>query len=293
MPNLQISWLLLVVGLQTVASLGQSPPGPRFEADGVLSYSNGNHVAPLAPGVLMLIRGSGLGPQECCPSVSLGSGQREEPSPLLPNPDMANLVIYPTELCRVQVTVGRTKAGLMSVQDQQIIFKVPREMPIEGTAELRVTYLGESKAVTLPLGGAALSLDGVARVGMPVWVKVSLYDRVLSYPFDSIPANFRCNKIEVRKNGKLLPRVPTAASQQVTSGSGSSLGECGEAGYPGEAPGIAIGFRSIFSIGSTHPEPMKSDFNSTKAGTERYRRLGRPSRSSPERLRIAPDGSRS
>jgi hypothetical protein len=233
---LRISWLSFLVGVQAVATFGQSPAVPQFEAEGVLSYFNGNHVAPLAPGVLMLIRGNGLGPKEYCPFVPLGLGEREEPSPLLPNPNMDNRLIYPTTLCGVRVTVGATQAGLMAVQDQQIIFKVPRAMPIEGTAELRVTYLGESKAVRLPLGVAALSLDGVARVGMPVWIKVSLYDRALAYPFDPIPANFRCTEIAVRIDGKLLPRIPGTASQQIDTGSGSSLGPCGGWAYPGVIP---------------------------------------------------------
>ena len=226
-------WLSLTLLAFAAVASGETVTGPQFAASGVLTEANGNRVAPLAPGIAMRIRGSGLGPRNACLPGELVSPQRVPPSPFLPNPIGAVDLDYPTTLCGVQVAVGGTPAGLYEVSDREITFIVPRDSAIEGTTELRVTYLGESKAVTLPLGLAVLSIEGVARVGMPVWVHVSLYDRTLQYPFYPKPADFRCNDIEVRKNGKPLPRIATAASQQIGGGMSSGFGPCGTSSYPG------------------------------------------------------------
>jgi hypothetical protein len=134
---------------------------------------------------------------------------------------------------------GGVPAGLLYVQDRQINFKVPQETPVKGTAEIRVIYKGQSsRMVRLPLGldSAAISLESPARAGMPVWVKVSMFgwDRTIQYPFDIHPAGFKCQEVEVRRDGKLLPRIATLASQAfdgiVTTGN-----PCSFVGLPAES----------------------------------------------------------
>lgn len=128
----------------------------------------------------------------------------------------ANTLIYPKVLCDTQVFVGGIPAGLLYVQEGQINFKVPQETPITGTAEVRVVYRGQaSRPVSLPLGIASLSLETPAAVGMPVWLKVSGsgWDDRIHYPFDIRPANFKCTDVEVRRDGKLLPRIASIATQ--------------------------------------------------------------------------------
>jgi hypothetical protein len=58
-----------------------------------------------------------------------------------------------------------------------------------------------------------LSLERPAMVGMPVWLSVSATDRIVSYPFHICPACFLCDEVEVRRDGRLLPRIASLESQ--------------------------------------------------------------------------------
>ncbi|MGC9948224.1 MAG: hypothetical protein ABSF64_17810 [Bryobacteraceae bacterium] len=217
------------LSLIAVALLQAAPQGdaPDFDAGRVLP-SNGDRPIPLAPGALISIYGTRLGPAVGCQGYA-DPQYRETPSPLLPVQMHAGTLIYPKFLCGAQVLVGGIPAGLLYVQEGQINFKVPQETPIAGTAEVRVVYRGQaSQPVVLPVGLAALSLETPAAVGMPVWLKVSgtVGGDAIHYPFDILPAFFRCTDIEVRRNGKLLPRIASMATQAIgpMSGSGPACG---------------------------------------------------------------------
>jgi hypothetical protein len=140
--------------------------------------------------MLISIYGSNLGPQGGCVAK-------------------AN---YPTELCGAQVFVGDLAAGLLYVQNDQINFQVPHDFAMEGTAELKVVYQGQTNSrILVPLGvePVALSVDGVARVGGPVWIKIDMQNGgEVRYPARFPPLDFGCNQMEVRQNGVLLPRIP-------------------------------------------------------------------------------------
>lgn len=201
----------------SVSGLAQTPP-PAFEANRVLP-SDGDRAVPLAPGLLISIYGSHLGPATGCEG-SADPRRRETPSPLLPDQMFVSTLIYPKELCDTQVLVGGVPAGLLYVQESQINFKVPQETGVNGTAGIRVIYKGQtSKTVTLPLGLdlVALSVEGDAAVGMPLWLKIFVpgWHPAVEYPFDVRPAWFKCADVEVRREGKLLPRIADLSTQTI------------------------------------------------------------------------------
>jgi uncharacterized protein (TIGR03437 family) len=145
---------MIACGLVLLAVLAVSqnqPPPPTFEANAVVP-SSGRHPVPLAPGLLISIYGSHLGPAVGCVG-QVDTKHRETPSPQRPKQSDVETLIYPRQLCDVQVFVGGIASGLLYVQAKQINFKVPQETPIEGTTELRVVYKGQSsRPVTLLLG---------------------------------------------------------------------------------------------------------------------------------------------
>jgi hypothetical protein len=210
---------------------------PVFGAGRVLP-SGGDRPIPLAPGLLISIYGSHLGPLAGCQGYA-DSQHRETPSPLRPKQMFQETLIYPPILCDTQVFVGTLPAGLLYVQEGQINFKVPQETPITGTAELRVVYRGQgSLPVSLPLGleSTTLSLETPAAVGMPVWLKVSAFgwDQSIQYPFDIRPANFKCTEVEVRRNGVQLPRI-ASPDTQIRGGIAMNGPICGVLGLPTES----------------------------------------------------------
>ncbi len=212
-------------------------PAPSFEAGRVLP-SGRDRAVPLAPGLLISIYGNHLGPVTGCEGFA-DARRRETPNPLRPNQIFASTLIYPKALCETQVLVGGVPAGLLYVQERQINFKVPQETPVEGTAEIRVIYRGHSsRGVRLPLGleSSLISLESPARVGMPVWLKLSMLgmEARVQYPFDIHPADFKCHDVEVRRDGKPLPRFATLATQAI-GGILTSGPRCGSVGLPSES----------------------------------------------------------
>jgi hypothetical protein len=211
--------LFACVSLLASVAFAQVEPAPSFEASRVLFV---NRPVPLAPGLVLSIFGANLGPSAGC------VGNHDEKG------------IYPQEICRVRVLVGGIPSELLWVQAGQINFKVPKETPTQGTADLVVVYQGQSsKAVTMPLGVevATLSLESPARVGMPVWLKLKApYDREsgIRYPFMIFPASFGCNEVEVRRNGVLLPRIADVG-KQAFHGILISGNPCGWLGFRTEA----------------------------------------------------------
>ena len=210
---------LLYLAILTGPSFAQSD-APSFEAAGVLP-SGGDRAIPLAPGLLMSIYGHHFGPPAACQG-NADPQHRETPNPFRPHQMFDETLIYPKALCETRVLVGGVPAGLLYVQERQINFKVPQETPVEGTVEIQVVYKGQSSR-PVKLQGALVYLETPAKVGMPVWLKVSTG---VHYPKGVHPADFGCDEVEVRRNGKLLPRIATLSTQAFDGiiGSGSPCG---------------------------------------------------------------------
>jgi hypothetical protein len=66
----------------------------------------------------------------------------------------------------------------------------------------------------------AISLERPATVGLPVWLKIPVTNRVETfYPFWlGLPASFGCKQVEVRRNGQMLPVIANLADQEKSSG---------------------------------------------------------------------------
>ena len=139
--------VVLCIGFGTcVAGRAQSPAvpsgPPTFGADSILP-SGKETPTSLAPGMLVSIYGTGLGPAEPCEGRA-DPNPLEEPSPRRPNQIFSERLAYPTKLCGVRVEVGGEAAELLYVHDRQINFQVPQSAPVEGTAEITVIYTGRS-----------------------------------------------------------------------------------------------------------------------------------------------------
>ncbi|MCC6857684.1 MAG: hypothetical protein IT158_03940 [Bryobacterales bacterium] len=199
--------------------------------------SGGSHPTSLAPGMLMSIYGSGLGPETACTGQA-DTARRETPSPQRPLQTFAETLIYPTRLCGVEVRVGGLPAGLLYVHSRQINFKAPQQTPLQGAAAVQVFRDGRpGPSVTLKLGleFAVVTLDGPAFTRMPVWIRVWMphgWQQNLQYPFGVAPGDFACHSVEVRRNGALLPRLPPGPPRLSGLGGG---GLCGFLGLPGPA----------------------------------------------------------
>jgi hypothetical protein len=206
-------WIHGLIALAAIAS-GQ-PAAPSFTADRVLPWDSARSI-PLAPGLMFSIYGQGLGPEQGCEQ---------------------HVGFYPAELCGVQVFIGEKSAGLSYVQAKQINFVVPQDVPLEGEAQVRVVFQNRSSAaVNMRLGRELpkLSVEGVARVGAPLWIDVDMpygWGAVV-YPVSSFPNDFGCNQLEVRQNGvALAPLAYTMLTGRMGPGNG-----CGNdtsiAGHP-------------------------------------------------------------
>ena len=110
-------------------------------------------------------------------------------------------------------------------------------LPLEGEAQMRVVFQGQSSAaVGIRVGRELpkLSVEGTARVGAPVWIDVDMpygWGSVV-YPVSSFPNDFGCNRLEVRQNGvALTPLAFTSLTGRMGPGNG-----CGNDRRCGVAP---------------------------------------------------------
>ena len=183
---------------------------PQFRAEKVIP-SGGNLPSPLAPGMLVSIYGSHLGPQNKC------EGQPDLTKFETPNPGTRSRAhyaafAYPRELCGVEVLVGGRSAGLLYVQARQINFKVPPDVSLDTVHHLVVRYHGlpsRPVRVKLSLDTLVIVQSEVLYVGMPIWLRVhSDHDlwSPLSYAF--APGRLaRCDDLEIRLDGAPVPRL--------------------------------------------------------------------------------------
>ena len=184
---------------------------PEFQADSVIP-TWGDLPSALAPGMLVSIYGYGLGPEQPCQAFA-DTHHLEAPNAGRQLQMQPELLVYPRELCGVQVTIAGKSAGLSYVQDKQINLTVPQDVPLEGSAEIRVIYRDDPSdpvEVKLGLETVVITLDEPAYAGMPVWLRLhTSHDTVapIRYPFDMRQQPFRCQQLEVRANGVLIPRA--------------------------------------------------------------------------------------
>jgi hypothetical protein len=234
----------ILCALLPAAALAQAP---SFQAEHVYYV---DHPVPLAPGLIFSIFGNDLGPGTGCVSDHDEKG------------------IYPKALCQTQVLVGGVAAELLWVQAGQINFRVPQQTPVQGTADMVVVYQSRSsKPVAMPLGieSPTLSLEGPARIGMPIWLKLNMpYYREsgIRYPFMILPASFGCYEVEVRREGVLQPRFADFGKQAV-GGIAISGPPCG-----------SIGFSSVPHFKGRLPLHLQYRFD--RPGTYEVRLLRRP-----------------
>ncbi len=225
----------LCAALLCLVPLCAQTPRPTFRADRVIP-SFGDTPLMLAPGMLVSIYGSYLGPAVGCQGY--GDQQRVETLPA-DNPFgiWERMAIYPQRLCEVQVMIGDLAAGLTWVQADQINFQVPKNVPFNASAPLRVIYEGAaSDAVPLRFGLERMTItqDEPAYAGTAVWVRVHTANDLqapLQFPFRRDPLRLACENVEVRRNGMPLPR--TEAKTSMGWGGGGSF--CGHISLPGKA----------------------------------------------------------
>jgi uncharacterized protein (TIGR03437 family) len=141
----------LVSALLFAAGLWGQPARPEFLASRVIP-SFGDTPLMLAPGILVSIYGDNLGPPVGCRGY--GDQQHwETQDPDTPFRTWERIAIYPTQLCDVEVKIGEVAVGLLWVQEKQINFQVPKQVPFEASAELRVIRGGVvSDPVSLEFG---------------------------------------------------------------------------------------------------------------------------------------------
>ncbi len=231
----KIAPLRAVAAIMLIGSIQGQPRRPSFSAKQVVPSQSAIE-APLSPGMLVSIYGRDLGPEQSCEGQA-DLDNRETPDPRRATPViLVDTTVYPRQLCAVQVFVGTEPAGLLYVEEKQINFKVPQNIPLQGTVEIKVVFQGRSSSgVQLEVGAdrPKLSLEGVARVGGPVWIRVKLpYGfGAVAYPGGDPPLDFGCNQMEVRRNGTPLTRTSVVSRGGMGPGNG-----CGnDLDYPGSS----------------------------------------------------------
>jgi hypothetical protein len=195
---------------------------PTINLGGIVP-NKADAAGPITPGIEVSLYGRHLGPKTGCTAGATDVKQ----------------------LCGTAVTVGGLPASLLYVQEQQINFRIPDNVPTEGDVPFVVTSEGRASTATVVRFGpyiAVLKFTGDAYVDMPVWVEIELPDRFrhsLRYPVTAYPADFGGHDFEVRRNGVLLrpnrPRQSFPITIARIGGTGS-IGWGSLLGLPHEPP---------------------------------------------------------
>ena len=182
----------------------QAQPRPHFTREGVTPFGCARP-RMLAPGGIPTIYGKGFA--TCAASIPLKGS-------------------YPEEACGVRVTVAGKPAGLIYVGPDQINLKIPANAPDEGMADIQVCVraaCSDPVPVRFSSRKAYLRVQGTAYVRMPVWIEADLpgpHD--IFYPYVASPWAFGDYKLEVRREGKLLPPLrPPSVLRGVIGGFGT------------------------------------------------------------------------
>ena len=200
---------------------GQTAP-PEFTAAGVTAET-------LAPGAGVSVYGHHLGPDPGHSCTGTPDYQHPlTPNPRNPDPRFPVTSNYPKELCGVSVWIGDKQAGLLYVAENLINLQIPQDSAESGVVEVRVVYEGRTASVTLPAGfeTTSVSLDQPAYTDMAVWLKVKMPRSfgTVNYPAILGPAAFGCDDVEVRRDGRLLTRLPGSVWNDIGVFSGNPCG---------------------------------------------------------------------
>jgi hypothetical protein len=153
---------------------------PTINANGVVR-SDSARFGLLEPGIRFSVWGHNFGPKAGCKGPA-------------------------TEVCGVQVLLDEAPLEVQFTSDEQINVQMP-DAAGAAVSKLVVVSGGvrsEPVVVRRAPEVAVISLDGVARVGGPVWIHVELPHGRVSYPPLTMAGDFACDSFEVRKDGKLL-----------------------------------------------------------------------------------------
>jgi hypothetical protein len=190
---------------------------PSFTRAGALP-TFGTRAQRLMPGEVIAIRGRNFALP--CPSSQ-------------PPPDEMEHV---KKWCGTEVTVAGMPAGLLEVQENLVLLKIPAGAPTSGEAAIVVTVNGVgSQPVMVPFGRlkVLLSVAGPAYVHMPVWITLERpYPYDVLYPYSANPTNFGGGRFEVRRNGALLRPIKRYEADRDYSSNGLANGTIAPPGSP-------------------------------------------------------------
>ncbi|MBK9171253.1 MAG: hypothetical protein IPM24_27885 [Bryobacterales bacterium] len=141
---------------------------PSYSA-GTILPDGSREPAPVAPGLILSIYGTNLGPAVACGGDPHPTAL-QQPNPMRPDQAAVELRVFPTRLCETEVRVGGISAGLLYVHSGQINFQAPQATLTSGTTTVQVIHAGTpGPLVTLdaspaPVLGSASALAD--RIGM-------------------------------------------------------------------------------------------------------------------------------
>jgi hypothetical protein len=174
---------------------------PSFDKYHVVPH--GSHFGPgvLTTGQFGLVLGSRLTPERWCDAP-----HTQQPP-------------YPLTVCGVQVLIDAQPAGLMYVGtygnntgSDQINFQVPKGIGTEGDVPFRVcvgNLCSDPLQVPFTNKEILLKAEGKAYVNMPLWVGFTIpFNNDFGYPASTCPWDLGGFRIEVRKDGHVLPSNP-------------------------------------------------------------------------------------
>jgi len=127
---------------------------------------------------------------------------------------------FPFEICGVRVLVGGRPAGLMyagpmgnrALDADQINFQVPSDVDAEGEVPVQVcvgTMCSDPLNVPFTKKDILLRLEQKAYVHMPLWLEFKIpLNPDFVYPVSPCPWDFGGFRIEVRKDGQVVPSSP-------------------------------------------------------------------------------------
>jgi hypothetical protein len=180
-----------------------------------------------------------------------------------------------SELCRVRVMLDGTPIDLQFVSDVLINARMPDAEPQQVMSRLTVVVEGRTSdpvEIRRKPDVAMIKLDGVARVEGPVWIHVELPGgEQVRYPVQTLPWEFGCDAVEVRKDGKLLDKIPVPDIRRGGMNGGISI-PC--------QPNLGIPIRATNRL----PIHLQYDFNEPGTYEMRLSHYGSRSRQ-PEDLR--------
>ncbi len=145
----------------------------------------------------MSLYGSHLGPKTAC--VGSADPQRAETSsPFRPNQTTLEKQVFPARLCDTEVKVGGIAAGLLYVQAGQINFKVPQQIPIQGTTAVQVIYKGRSGPTAIQTLNAGPPTESAEHLAEKIWTALHQVRWEAPYRQRESASAIRCQAVAPR-----------------------------------------------------------------------------------------------